>query len=205
MKRLIVSRKTNKLAINLVLLLSLFMLGCSGTKESIQHMRTASEILGNPAFPAISYGGYRSTSREIQPSIKQLKADVQILHAIGIRLLRTYNLQFEHTPNLLKAIRELQKEDPSFEMYVMLGTWIDCKHAWTDNPDHSQENLANNTSEIEKAIVLANKYPDIIKIIAVGNEAMVHWASSYHLAPKFILKWVNYLQQLKVEVIFHDR
>ena len=199
MKRLIVSRKTNKLAINLVLLLSLFMLSCSDTKESIQYMRTASEILGNPAFPAISYGGYRSTSREIQPSIKQLKADVQILHAMGIRLLRTYNLQFEHTPNLLKAIRELQKEDPSFEMYVMLGTWIDCKHAWTANPDHSQENLANNTSEIEKAIVLANEYPDIIKIIAVGNEAMVHWASSYHLAPKFILKWVNYLQQLKVE------
>tara|TARA_B110000977_G_scaffold104799_1_gene136736 strand:- start:3602 stop:4879 length:1278 start_codon:yes stop_codon:yes gene_type:complete len=199
MKRLIVSRRTNKWALNLVLLLSLFLLSCSGSKDSIQENRTAAEILGNPAFSAISYGGYRSTTRKIQPSIEQLKADIQILHAMGIRLLRTYNLQFEHTPNLLKAIHELQIENPSFEMYVMLGTWIDCKNAWTDNPDHTQENLVNNTSEIEKAIVLANKYPEIIKIIAVGNEAMVHWAWSYHVAPKVILKWVNHLQQLKSE------
>ncbi|CAN0383495.1 unnamed protein product, partial [Discosporangium mesarthrocarpum] len=31
--------------------------------------------------------------------------------------------------NLLKAIDELKKEDASFEMYVMLGTWIECQGA----------------------------------------------------------------------------
>ena len=36
----------------------------------------------------------------------------------------------------------------------------------------------NNEEEINRAIALANKYPDIIKIIAVGNEAMVKWATS---------------------------
>ena len=62
-------------------------------------------------------------------------------------------------------------------MYVMLGTWIDCKNAWTDSPDHSEENLENNQSEIN-AVGLANTYPDIVKIIAVGNEAMFYWATA---------------------------
>jgi len=200
MKRFVVYRRTNKRALSVVLLLSLFVLSCTGsTNGSVQKNRTAAEILGNPAFPAISYGGYRTNSREVQPTITQIKADLQILHAMGVRIVRTYNLQFEHSPNVVKAIAELRKEDPNFEMYVMLGTWIDCKDAWTEKPDHSQESLANNSSEIEKAIALTNEYPEIIKIITVGNEAMVHWAWSYHVAPAVILKWVNHLQQLKKE------
>ena len=200
MKRFVVYRRTNKRALSVVLLLSLFVLSCTGsTNGSVQKNRTAAEILGNPAFPAISYGGYRTNSREVQPTITQIKADLKILHAMGVRIVRTYNLQFEHSPNVVKAIAELRKEDPNFEMYVMLGTWIDCKDAWTEKPDHSQESLANNSSEIEKAIALTNEYPEIIKIIAVGNEAMVHWAWSYHVAPAVILKWVNHLQQLKTD------
>lgn len=34
-------------------------------------------------------------------------------------------------------------------------------------------------------------------MIAVGNEAMVKWATSYYVQPGVILKWVNYLQGLK--------
>ena len=47
------------------------------------------------------------------------------MHAIGIRLLRTYNLQLDQAPNILKAIKELRMEHSDFEMYVMLGAWID--------------------------------------------------------------------------------
>jgi exo-beta-1,3-glucanase (GH17 family) len=36
-----------------------------------------------------------------------------------------------------------------------------------------------------------------VKIIAVGNEAMVKWAASYYVQPEVILKWVNHLQGLK--------
>ena len=82
-------------------------------------------------------------------------------------------------------------------MYVMLGAWIDCKGAWTPHPNHNLEDEVNNASEIEKAVKLANQYPDIVKIISVGNEAMVHWASSYFVQPWVILKWVNHLQKLK--------
>ena len=172
---------------------------CNSTTKPIQEnaVINAATILGNPDYPAISYGGYRETSREIQPTLAQLKNDVRILHASGYRLLRTYNLQFPHAANLVKAISELKTEEPGFEMYVMLGAWIDCKNAWTSAPDHSQEDVNNNKSEIDKAVALASKFPDIVKIIAVGNEAMVHWAWSYFVEPTVILKWVNHLQNLK--------
>ena len=44
---------------------------------------------------------------------------------------------------------------------------------------------------------MANQYPDIVKAIAVGNEAMVQWAVNYFVYPNTILKWVNHLQALK--------
>jgi hypothetical protein len=80
---------------------------------------------------------------------------MQILSAMGIRVLRTYNVQLAQAGNILKAISELKKEDPNFEMYVMLGAWIDCKHAWTDmEPDHNVES-EQNEGEIERAAALA--------------------------------------------------
>ena len=105
---------------------------------------TAAEILGNPNYLAISYGGYRQKSRDIQPTIPQLKEDMKILAAMGVKILRTYNVQLQQAPNLLKAISELKKEDSSFEMYVMLGAWIDCQNAWTEHePNHDVESEQN--------------------------------------------------------------
>lgn len=168
-------------------------------QDKVMHHKSASEILGNPEYPAISYGGYRGLGRQEQPSIEQLKEDLRIMHAMGIRFLRTYNMQFPHATNVVKAIDQIQKTDPSFEMYVMLGAWIDCAGAWTESPDHNQENYPANKGEIDRAAALAKEYPHIIKVIAVGNEAMVHWAASYFVAPKVILGWVNYLQDLKTK------
>lgn len=158
---------------------------------------SAAEILGNPDYLAISYGGYREKTRDVQPTISQLKEDLRILSAMGIKILRTYNVQLPQAPNLLKAIDELKKEDPSFEMYVMLGAWIDCKNAWTgEEPDHNVES-EKNAGEIDRAVALAKAHKDIVKIIAVGNEAMVRWAAEYYVLPNVILKWVNHLQGLK--------
>ncbi len=158
---------------------------------------TASQILENPNYLAISYGGYRGVSRRVQPTITQLKEDMKILFAMGVRTIRTYNVHLPEANNILKAIDELNKENAEFEMYVMLGAWIDCKNAWTGfEPNHNEESERNPT-EIEHAVELAKKYPEIIKIIAVGNEAMVKWATAYYVQPVVILKWVNHLQALK--------
>ena len=158
---------------------------------------TAADILGNPNYQAISYGGYRAISRDTIPSVDQIKDDMRILSAIDVKILRTYNTELAELPNLLQAITELKQEDSSFEMYVMVGAWINCKDAWTDYPDHTQEDEVYNEAEIERAVQYAKQYPDIIKMIAIGNEAMVHWATSYFVPPSVILKWVNYLQELK--------
>jgi exo-beta-1,3-glucanase (GH17 family) len=162
---------------------------------------TAKDILENPDYLAISYGGYREKSRDSQPTISELKDDLRILSAMGIKIVRTYNVQtpLPHASNILKAISELKKEDSNFEMYVMLGAWIDCLNAWTDQPVNHYVESPNNGEEIERAVALANQYPDIVKIIAVGNEAMVKWATSYYVQPGVILKWVNHLQNLKKE------
>ncbi|CAL2064782.1 glycosyl hydrolase family 17 protein [Tenacibaculum sp. 190524A05c] len=194
-----------KIRVHLILLVSIFMLSCAQKQNSTEKQLpkkkrvTAKDILGNPDYLAISYGGYRKATRDIQPTVEELKEDMKILHAMGIRLLRTYNVQLAHASNILKAIQELKKDNPEFEMYVMLGAWIDCKNAWTGNPvDHNVES-EQNEGEIGRAVALANQYPEIVKIIAVGNEAMVKWATSYFVQPWVILKWVNHLQNLKKE------
>ena len=164
-------------------------------KQKIQ--LTAKDILGNPNYLAISYGGYRKSTRGIQPTVAEIKEDMKILHAMKIKILRTYNVQLAQAETILEAIRELKSETPSFEMYVMLGAWIDCKNAWTNHPVDHQIESDQNESEIARAVSLANKYPSIVKIIAVGNEAMVKWATNYYVQPSVILKWVSYLQDLK--------
>lgn len=190
--------------ISIVLLVVMLFVTCkeNHNKEHtptklMQKQVTAKDILGNPNYLAISYGGYRKSTRDSQPTISELKEDLKILYAMDIRVLRTYNVRLAHASNVLKAIDELKKEDASFEMYVMLGAWIDCKNAWTDQPVNHFEESEYNAEEIDRAVALAKQFPDIVKIIAVGNEAMVKWAASYFVQPNVILKWVNHLQELK--------
>jgi exo-beta-1,3-glucanase (GH17 family) len=167
------------------------------TSNLVSREMTAEKLLGNPKYQAICYGGYRTNSRDNEPNVSEVKEDLKILAALDIKIIRTYNLHREEIVNVLKAITELKKENPKFEMYVMLGVWIDCKNAWTEIAPIHDEESQRNTIEIQKAIELSNQYPEIIKIISVGNEAMVKWATSYYVTPAIILKWVNHLQELK--------
>lgn len=185
-------------------IISLFLLASCGQSGDLIMDKSAKEFIGNPDYPAISYGGYRGKSREQQPTINEIKEDLLIMHAQGFRVFRTYDLHHPFAENTLKAIREIKKADPGFEMYVMLGAWIQCKDAFTENPIHEEEDFEGNKFEITEAVRLAQEYPDIVKIIAVGNEAMVHWAWSYHVPPKFVLKWVKYLQELKASGDLND-
>jgi len=174
----------------------IFLFSCE--QQGVDSMeKTASMILGNPNYPAISYGGYRERTRDVQPSVDDAKEDMRILHAAGFRILRTYDTHLDLAKNTLEAIKQIKTEDPSFEMYVMLGAWITAANPNTDNVMHNQEDYDFNKYEIDETVRLANLYPDIVKVIAVGNEAMVHWATSYFVTPDIILKWVNYLQGLK--------
>ena len=101
-----------------IIIISCLIYSCNNNKEkrlitaSKQKTQlTAKEILGNPDYLAISYGGYRKTTRGIQPTITEIKEDMKILHAMNIKILRTYNVQFAQAETILKAIKELFKND----------------------------------------------------------------------------------------------
>lgn len=177
--------------------------------ESFPVSDTGKPLLGNPEYQAISYGAWRTTERasgETVPSVEEQMEDMKILNAMGIKMVRTYNTQgfkglddVSNTENLLAAIHQLKQEDPNFEMYVMLGVWIDALNSWTGNTIDSSTDSPNNALEMAKAKELALAYPDIVKVIAVGNEAMVDWAASYKVHPSIILNHVNDLQNWKLE------
>ena len=189
--------------IRFFIITSFLLVSCSESGD-LSMNKSAKEFIGNPEYPAISYGGYRGKSRQEQPSINEIKEDLYIMHAQGFRVFRTYDLHHPFAENTLKAIKEIKQTDPSFEIYVMLGAWIQCKDAFTEKPINHEEDYEGNKFEITEAVRLAQEYPDIVKIIAVGNEAMVHWAWSYHVPPKFVLKWVKHLQDLKLNGVLNN-
>ena len=196
---------------NIVLLLSVLLTALLSSCFLAGSERSASDcwpnytldngqkLLGNNNYPAISYSGDRTSARTVEnsPSMEFIKEDLKILSAMGVKLLRTYNtVEFPQTERILKAVRELRQADPNFEMYVMLGAWIQCKNAFKEGTDHSVEDFEWNKTEIEGGIKLASEYPDVVKIIAVGNEAMVDWQAHF-VSPAVILKWVNYLKEAR--------
>lgn len=199
-----------------VFLAALVLASCDASQhpEDLPRSPSPADIFGNPDYRAISYGGYRGLTRDEAPTLEQVIEDMEILSAMGIKLLRTYNTsQYPLAELTLNAIAALKAQDPDFEMYVMLGAWIEAHNAWAEGvwddenkrwvngtvPDHTTGNVENNTQEIETAVRLANSHPDIVKAIAVGNEAMVQWAVQYFVYPPVILKWVNHLQALKAQ------
>ena len=78
-------------------------------KEQIQKEVKVKDILGNPDYLAISYGGYRHVDHDIEPTIDELKEDMKLLSAIGVGILRTYKLHLPHAANVLKAISDIEK------------------------------------------------------------------------------------------------
>jgi hypothetical protein len=54
------------------ILILTYLMSCNNMQNTIKH-KSASEILGNPNYLAMSYSGYRTNSRRVQPTVSQLK------------------------------------------------------------------------------------------------------------------------------------
>ena len=114
---------------------ALLMSGCGSSHEAslTDSSPPPGDIFGNSDYRAISYGGYRELTRDEAPSLEQVVEDMKILSAMGIKLLRTYNTsQYPLAALTLDAISRIKEQDPSFEMYVMLGVWIEARNAWAE-------------------------------------------------------------------------
>ena len=93
---------------------------------------------------------------------------------------------------LLSVIREER-----IPMRVMLGTWVEPEQR-SDSTGRILEELprgkAANRAELEAAIRLAAKYPEIVVALCVGNETQVSWSA--HRVPQPLL--VSYVREARV-------
>ncbi|MGQ1787666.1 MULTISPECIES: glycoside hydrolase family 17 protein [unclassified Saccharicrinis] len=130
---------------------------------------------------AICYSGFREGQApgDIYPSYDQIKEDLLILQGHW-KYLRLYDCD-KQTDLVLEAIK-----NENLDFKVMLGAYIGaemnnfgCPWGGSYTEDELVSNKEMNQLQIQKMIKLANKYPDIIFSLSVGNEATVHWTDHY--------------------------
>jgi len=142
--------------------------------EQIENQRAINVEHGN----AICYSGYREGQNPrdgIYPSYEQVREDLLILEK-NWNLLRVYDCSV-HAETVLKVIRQ-----EGFNFKLMLG--LDMR-AEMSNPNcpwgahFSEETLSanrqHNLDEVTRSISLANRYPESVFSVSVGNEASVDW------------------------------
>lgn len=163
---------------------------------------------------AICYSGFRSGQHPdrgngaVNPSYDEVLEDLYIIQdTLGINLIRVYDCGL-NTETILKAIK-----DNNLNIKVLLGIWLHAELSahetcsWLTEPIPQSELDANkiiNLKEIEKGISLANKYPNIIAAVNVGNEALVDW-NDHKVDVDTIISYVkNVKTQIKQPVTVAD-
>ena len=129
-----------------------------------------------------SYGPFRDGQKpgEGFPSIDQLREDLHII-SNNWKWIRVYGSRGV-TSDIIKII-----DNDSLDIKVMLGAWI-SKEEGIPGAE------ANNKKEIDHAINLAKKYPDIVNCINVGNETMIYW-SDHKVDVDRMLDYINYTKE----------
>ena len=143
--------------------------------------RRGTFVRAEPPFPhgnAICYSGYRenqSPRTGVYPTHAQVKEDLLIL-AANWDHLRLYDSS-RHAEIVLEVIAS-----EGLEFSVMLGLDLAAEMSNPACPwgaDFSEETLdanrQDNDAQVDRAIVLANRYQDVVSSVAVGNEASVEW------------------------------
>jgi exo-beta-1,3-glucanase (GH17 family) len=140
----------------------------------------------------ISYGPYRDGQTPDGgpgPSKAELREDLQLMSKHW-NLIRMYGAQGP-AETVLELIHEEQ-----FPMKVMVGAWIAPETRLAEDGTVAETlaaNVAGNRREVETAIRLANRYPEIVVGVSVGNETQVSW--SFHKVRTSVL--VDYIRQVR--------
>jgi exo-beta-1,3-glucanase (GH17 family) len=153
-------------------------------------------MLKLPTGNAICYSGYRdgqSPDTQIYPSVDEIREDLLILKQ-NWRTLRLYDCSL-HAERVLQVIRA---EEMNFQ--VMLGAYLGpemnnfgCPWGGTYSEEVLEASKRANQIELEKLIVLAKQYEDIVFSVAVGNEATVEWTD--HFVP--VSQMIEYVRRVK--------
>ncbi|MBI9072129.1 MAG: hypothetical protein JEY94_11060 [Melioribacteraceae bacterium] len=184
-----------KLIQNLSLLLFIsLVVGCATEKKEISDetkntvadslQQTKDDLMAG-ITRAVAYSGFREGQHPDRgngasnPTYEETLEDLKILSRDDyFQLIRLYDCD-ENSQMVLKVIKE-----NNLNIKVMQGLWLDAEISnhegcgWLTEPIKAEKLAANkksNLEEIEMGIKLANKYPDIIVAVNVGNEMLVEW------------------------------
>lgn len=185
------TKVTGWIAILAVALLAACSSGTQKNKETTMKrtetnsVKQQKEDLLAGVVEAVCYSGFRSGQHPDRgdgaknPSEQEVLEDLQIIqNEMGFRLIRLYD-SGENSETVLRLIKE-----NNLDIKVMLGIWLNAElsaHetcAWLTEPIPQEVLNANkivNRQEIERGIRLANKYPEIVCAVNVGNEALIEW------------------------------
>jgi exo-beta-1,3-glucanase (GH17 family) len=169
-------------------------------------LRQSEDDLLNGVSRAVCYSGFREGQHPdrgdgaVNPSYEETLEDLTILSRDSyFNLIRLY----DSGENSQMVIRVIDEND--LDIKVLLGAWLKAEISnhencgWLTEPipnEVLEENKVMNMKEIETAIKLANKYPDIIISVAVGNEALVEWND--HMVT--VDSVISYVKKVKAEI-----
>ncbi|MCF7910956.1 MAG: glycosyl hydrolase family 17 [Candidatus Cloacimonetes bacterium] len=127
---------------------------------------------------AISYGCYRRGQAPGRqgPSKEDIRQDLEIISQYW-ELIRVYNADVD-TERILEVIAENK-----LPLKMMLGVWLENED---NDPAKKEMNITNTLYSIK----LAQRYPDIIKAVNVGNETQVFW-SGHKVVTKDLIKYIR--------------
>ncbi|MGK0271472.1 MAG: exo-beta-1,3-glucanase (GH17 family) [Cocleimonas sp.] len=155
------------------------------------------EQIGIEFGNAICYSGYREGQSPVNntfPSYDQVVEDLKILEEQW-KYLRIYDSS-EHADLVLEAIR---KENLNFK--VMLGSDLAAESNNSECPwggRHSKsvlaDNIISNDEQIDRMIVLANEYSEIVFSVSIGNEASVEW-SDHQVSVQRLISFVRRIKK----------
>ncbi len=179
-----------------VLLLGIILLvSCSQNPKKAKQMNTklteanalmqsTNDLLAGLSA-AVCYSGFRSGQHPDRgdgaknPTAEQVLEDLQMIQdEMGFKLIRLYDSGV-NSEMVLKLI-----DEHGLDIKVMLGIWLSAELSahetceWLTEPIPQEKLDANkivNQEEIQRGIVLANRYPGIVVAVNVGNEALVDW------------------------------
>lgn len=169
--------------------------------EEISIMQDKNALIEGYA-KAVCYSGYRSGQHPDRgegaknPSNEEILEDLKIMIDEGFHLIRLYDSQ-ENSETVIKLIAE-----HNIDMKVMLGIWLKAElsaHetcAWLTEPIPQEEldkNMISNQEEIQRGIALAKQFPEVIKAVNVGNEALVDW-NDHKVHPDSIVNYVKFVK-----------
>jgi exo-beta-1,3-glucanase (GH17 family) len=162
-------------------------------------MNTMTNPLKLPTGNAICYSGYRagqSPNDRIYPSPDEILEDLLILQKHW-RLLRLYDC----SPHAERVLQVIDAHGLPFQ--VMLGAYLGAEMnnpgcPWGGSFSEAQlaANIRENEAEVGRLIALANRYPDTVFSVAVGNEATVDWTD--HLVP--VHRMIAHVRRVKAAV-----